>query len=322
MDELGDSLGDRPRRGVITALQRAAGARGITVLGTCQDSVLDDAARVCGEILYFVRATGDQRAQPATAPCPASTLTVTAVSCTMDITMTAKPSCEHRGDHRRFPIISLPDGVTAMLIEQGATRNGDGELIPEHTEHRRAGGRSRTSTSLPASPTGSVRRRRSPPAGETFLLGADSRRWDASIESELGEVAWPITLQLVHAGVVRLPLLGEGPAAGQAAAVGTDRTVAAGAPDRADQRAERADEWTARAVHRRRRRRAAVCRAGRRPARPAVRRQRCCRCWWPPQKIWWAGVVADAEPHHSPRRATRILGGSSSAAFAGTSRLR
>lgn len=27
------------------------------MLGTCQDSVLDDAARVCGEILYFVHAT-------------------------------------------------------------------------------------------------------------------------------------------------------------------------------------------------------------------------------------------------------------------------
>ena len=57
LDELGDSLGDQHRRDVMSALQRAAGAHGITVLGTCQDSVLDDAARVCGEILYFVRAT-------------------------------------------------------------------------------------------------------------------------------------------------------------------------------------------------------------------------------------------------------------------------
>lgn len=57
LDELGDSLGDQHRRDVMSALQRAAGTHGITVLGTCQDSVLDDAARVCGEILYFVHAT-------------------------------------------------------------------------------------------------------------------------------------------------------------------------------------------------------------------------------------------------------------------------
>lgn len=57
LDELGDSLGDQHRRDVMTALQRAAGTHGITVLGTCQDSVLDDAARVCGEILYFMHAT-------------------------------------------------------------------------------------------------------------------------------------------------------------------------------------------------------------------------------------------------------------------------
>lgn len=57
LDELGDSLGDQHRRDVMSALQRAAGTHGITVLGTCQDSVLDDAARVCGEILYFMHAT-------------------------------------------------------------------------------------------------------------------------------------------------------------------------------------------------------------------------------------------------------------------------
>lgn len=57
LDELGDSLGDQHRRDVMAALNRAAGAHGITVLGTCQDSVLEEAARVCGEILYFVHAT-------------------------------------------------------------------------------------------------------------------------------------------------------------------------------------------------------------------------------------------------------------------------
>lgn len=53
LDELGDSLGDEHRRQVLDAITTTAQRTGITVLGTCQDSVLADAAAHCGEILYF-----------------------------------------------------------------------------------------------------------------------------------------------------------------------------------------------------------------------------------------------------------------------------
>ncbi len=53
LDELGDSLGDYHREAVLQALARTAKEAGITVLGTCQDGVLDDAARHCGLLLYF-----------------------------------------------------------------------------------------------------------------------------------------------------------------------------------------------------------------------------------------------------------------------------
>jgi hypothetical protein len=53
LDELGDSLGDYHRGAVLQALARTAEEAGITVLGTCQDGVLDDAARHCGLLLYF-----------------------------------------------------------------------------------------------------------------------------------------------------------------------------------------------------------------------------------------------------------------------------
>lgn len=53
LDELGDSLGDEHRRQVLSAITTTAERTGITVLGTCQDSVLADAAACCGEILYF-----------------------------------------------------------------------------------------------------------------------------------------------------------------------------------------------------------------------------------------------------------------------------
>ncbi|MGQ0805938.1 MAG: hypothetical protein ACT4PI_19045 [Actinomycetota bacterium] len=53
LDELGDSLGDEHRRAVLRAIGVTAARTGITVLGTCQDSVLVDAAQECGEILYF-----------------------------------------------------------------------------------------------------------------------------------------------------------------------------------------------------------------------------------------------------------------------------
>jgi chromosome segregation protein len=53
LDELGDSLGDYHREAVLSALARTASEAGITVLGTCQDGVLEDAARHCGQLLYF-----------------------------------------------------------------------------------------------------------------------------------------------------------------------------------------------------------------------------------------------------------------------------
>lgn len=53
LDELGDSLGDEHRRDVLSAVANVARTHGITVLGTCQDAVMPDAALYCGEILYF-----------------------------------------------------------------------------------------------------------------------------------------------------------------------------------------------------------------------------------------------------------------------------
>lgn len=53
LDELGDSLGVTHRRDVLQAIAQTARAKKITVLGTCQDAVLPDAAAVCGEIVYF-----------------------------------------------------------------------------------------------------------------------------------------------------------------------------------------------------------------------------------------------------------------------------
>ncbi|WP_228003169.1 hypothetical protein [Nocardia australiensis] len=53
LDELGDSLGDEHRRDVLSAVAKVARIHGITVLGTCQDAVMPDAASYCGEVLYF-----------------------------------------------------------------------------------------------------------------------------------------------------------------------------------------------------------------------------------------------------------------------------
>jgi hypothetical protein len=53
LDELGDSLGDEHRKDVLSAVANVARAHNITVLGTCQDAVMPDAAAYCGEILYF-----------------------------------------------------------------------------------------------------------------------------------------------------------------------------------------------------------------------------------------------------------------------------
>ena len=52
LDELGDSLGVSHRREVLREIADTAKAKGVTVLGTCQDSVLADASGFCGEIVY------------------------------------------------------------------------------------------------------------------------------------------------------------------------------------------------------------------------------------------------------------------------------
>ncbi|MFI1524223.1 hypothetical protein [Kitasatospora cineracea] len=53
LDELGDSLGQEHRREVLAAISGVAAEHGITVLGTCQDTIMREVAPICGEILYF-----------------------------------------------------------------------------------------------------------------------------------------------------------------------------------------------------------------------------------------------------------------------------
>jgi hypothetical protein len=53
LDELGDSLGVSHRREVLKEIAQTAQTKGVTVLGTCQDSVMADAAHHCGELIYF-----------------------------------------------------------------------------------------------------------------------------------------------------------------------------------------------------------------------------------------------------------------------------
>lgn len=142
------------------------------------------------------------------------------------------------------PIAGLPDGVAAMLVEH-MRRNDEGELVPVRTQHGRRRKVKRVDL-IAVAPEGDAAAAITA-AGETFVLGADSRRWE-TIEGELGEDAWPITLQLVRAGVVRLrcsvkELRLEKPQRWEL----TEhwRQVRQG---RADQRAEHADEWTTRAA--------------------------------------------------------------------------
>lgn len=53
LDELGNSLGEVNRKDVLGALNRVAEDTQVTILGTCQDSVVVDAGDVCGELLWF-----------------------------------------------------------------------------------------------------------------------------------------------------------------------------------------------------------------------------------------------------------------------------
>ncbi|MEU1667083.1 hypothetical protein ABZ547_26465 [Streptomyces sparsogenes] len=57
LDALGNSLGEVNRKDMLAALRDVARDQHLTVLGTCQDSVLADAADVCGELLWFVHAS-------------------------------------------------------------------------------------------------------------------------------------------------------------------------------------------------------------------------------------------------------------------------
>jgi hypothetical protein len=57
LDELGNSLGDTNRRNVLAALHQVAADKDLTILGTCQDSVIGDAAQQCGEVLWFHHAS-------------------------------------------------------------------------------------------------------------------------------------------------------------------------------------------------------------------------------------------------------------------------
>jgi hypothetical protein len=41
---------------VLGALKQVAEEQQVTILGTCQDSVLEAAAQVCGEVLWFTHA--------------------------------------------------------------------------------------------------------------------------------------------------------------------------------------------------------------------------------------------------------------------------
>lgn len=53
LDELGDSLGENHRREAIRAMAETAHKSGVSVLATCQDSVLEDAMEVADELLFF-----------------------------------------------------------------------------------------------------------------------------------------------------------------------------------------------------------------------------------------------------------------------------
>ena len=56
LDELGNSLGDVNRRDVLRNLQGVAEQQQVTIVGTCQDSVLSDAADFFGELIWFTHA--------------------------------------------------------------------------------------------------------------------------------------------------------------------------------------------------------------------------------------------------------------------------
>lgn len=57
LDELGNSLGDENRKDVLADLDEAARDQNVTIFGACQNSVIEDAAARCGQILWFSHAS-------------------------------------------------------------------------------------------------------------------------------------------------------------------------------------------------------------------------------------------------------------------------
>lgn len=57
LDELGNSLGDENRKNVLADLDEVARDQNVTIFGACQNSVLEDAAARCGQILWFSHAS-------------------------------------------------------------------------------------------------------------------------------------------------------------------------------------------------------------------------------------------------------------------------
>jgi hypothetical protein len=60
LGELGNSLGDVNRRDVLRSLSGVAERQQVTILGTCQDSVLSDAADFFGELIWFTHAAATE----------------------------------------------------------------------------------------------------------------------------------------------------------------------------------------------------------------------------------------------------------------------
>ena len=56
LDELGNSLGDVNRRDVLKSIIDVAEQQQVTILGTCQDSILSDASDFFGELIWFTHA--------------------------------------------------------------------------------------------------------------------------------------------------------------------------------------------------------------------------------------------------------------------------
>lgn len=142
------------------------------------------------------------------------------------------------------PIGGLPGGVRALLVEQ-MRRNHDGRLVPVRTQSGRRRRVKRVDL-VAAGPAGDADAAIAA-AGDGFLWGADSRRW-ATVERAMGERAWPVTLQLVRAGVIRLrcsvkDLKLERPQRWELTEPYRQRRQ-----NRDDERAEHADEWTSRAA--------------------------------------------------------------------------